>query len=668
MEKKLTPEEARKRIEELRQQIIYHEKKYYVDNDPQISDYEFDQLMAELKRLEEAFPEFITPDSPTQRIGEQPVEGFPTIEHRWPMLSIENCYDVDGLREFDERIKKLLPDEKIEYVAELKIDGVSMSIRYNGGKYQQAVTRGDGFRGDDVTAQVKTIRSLPLTISLTEDVEVRGEVYLPYKSFKKINEEREKNGELPFANPRNATAGSIRLLDPREVARRRLDIFLYYIFINGQEMPSQWENLQQLKKLGFKINPHSRLCQNIEEVISYHREWTEKRDSLDYDVDGVVVKVNSTRQRQILGATAKSPRWAIAFKFPARQATTRIKDIIIQVGRTGALTPVAILEPVQISGTTISRCTLHNEEELKRKDIRIGDYVLLERSGDVIPHIVSVMKERRNGQEKPFVWPKKCPICHSTLYKEEDEAISRCLNPSCPARIRESIIHFASRRAMNIEGLGEALVDQLLASGLVKKIPDLYRLRYEDLIQLERMGPKSARNLLDNIEESKSRELWRLIFALGIRHVGEKMAQTLARRYKDLDRLAAASEDDLMQIEGIGPEVAKGIVFFFAQPENRKLLKELKEAGLKFKETEKESSPRPLEGLTFVLTGTLSSMTRDEAKERIEQLGGNVSSSVTSKTDYLVVGEEPGSKLARARELGVKIINEKEFLALLGQG
>ncbi|HOE13409.1 MAG TPA: NAD-dependent DNA ligase LigA [Candidatus Saccharicenans sp.] len=667
MEKELTREEARKRIEELRQQIIYHEKKYYVDNDPQISDYEFDQLMAELKRLEKAFPEFITPDSPTQRIGEQPVEGFPTVEHRWPMLSIENCYDVDGLREFDERVRKLLPGEKIEYVAELKIDGVSMSVRYNGGKYQQAVTRGDGFRGDDVTAQVKTIRSLPLTIPLTEDVEVRGEVYLPYESFQKINEERGKNGEPLFANPRNATAGSIRLLDPKEVARRRLDIFLYYIFINGQEMPSQWENLQQLKKLGFKINPHSRLCQNIEEVISYHREWTEKRDSLDYDVDGVVVKVNSTRQRQMLGATAKSPRWAIAFKFPARQATTRIKDIIIQVGRTGALTPVAILEPVQISGTTISRCTLHNEEELRRKDIRIGDYVLLERSGDVIPHIVSVMKERRTGQEKPFVWPKKCPVCHSTLYKEEDEAISHCLNPSCPARIRESIIHFASRRAMNIEGLGEALVDQLLASGLVKKIPDLYHLKYEDLVQLERMGPKSARHLLDQIEASKSRELWRLIFALGIRHVGEKMAQTLARRYKDLERLASAPEEDLMQIEGIGPEVAKEIVFFFSQPENRGLLKELKQAGLKFKETEKESGSRPLEGLTFVLTGTLSSMTRDEAKEKIEQLGGNVSSSVSRNTDYLVVGEEPGSKLARARELGVKIIYEKEFLALLGQ-
>jgi len=665
MVKQLSREEARKKIAELRQKIFYHEKKYYVDNDPQISDYEFDQLMAELQDLEEAFPEFITPDSPTRRIGEQPVEGFPTVEHRWPMLSIENCYDIEGLKEFDERVRKLLPGEKIEYVTELKIDGLSMSIRYDGGRYRQAVTRGDGFRGDEVTAQVKTIHSLPLIISLTDDVEVRGEVYLPYDSFKKINEEREKNGEPLFANPRNAAAGSIRLLDPREVARRHLDLFLYYIFINGQERPSQWENLEQLKKLGFKINPHSRLCQNIEEAIRYHQEWTEKRDTLDYDVDGIVLKVNSTRQRQALGATAKSPRWAIAFKFPARQATTRIKDIIIQVGRTGALTPVAILEPVQISGTTISRCTLHNEEELKRKDIRVGDYVLLERSGDVIPHVVSVMKERRTGKEKPFAWPKKCPVCHSALYKEEDEAISHCINPSCPARIREAIIHFASRRAMNIEGLGEVLVDQLLASGLVKKIPDLYRLKYEDLIQLERMGPKSAGNLLDQIEESKSREVWRLIFALGIRHIGEKMAQVLARQYKDLDRLAAAREEELMRIEGIGPEVANGLVFFFTQPENKNLLKELKEAGLKFKEKEKETGPRPLEGLTFVLTGTLSSMTRDQAKEKIEELGGNVSSAVSRQTDYLVVGEEPGSKLEKARELGVKTINEQEFLSLL---
>lgn len=667
MEKKLSREEARKRISELRRQIVYHEKKYYVDNDPQISDYEFDQLVAELRRLEEAYPEFLTPDSPTQRVGEKPVEGFPTVTHRRPMLSIDNCYDVDGLKEFDERIRKLLPGEKIEYVCELKIDGLSMSITYLDGRYHQAVTRGDGVRGDEVTAQVKTIRSLPLAIPLKEEVEVRGEVYLPYESFKKINREREKRGEPLFANPRNAAAGSIRLLDPREVAGRNLDIFLYYIFIDGKEMPSQWENLQQLKKLGFKTNPSSRLCRSLEEVIDYYREWTEKRDSLEYDVDGVVIKVNYTRQRELLGTTAKSPRWAISFKFPARQATTRIKEIIIQVGRTGALTPVAILEPVQISGTTISRCTLHNEEELKRKDIRVGDYVLLERSGDVIPHVVSVMKERRTGREKPFVWPKTCPVCHTAIYKEEGEAISRCINPSCPARIRESILHFASRRAMNIEGLGEALVDQLLDSGLIKQIPDLYHLKYEDLVKLERMGPKSARNLLDQIEESKSRELWRLIFALGIRQVGEKLAQSLARKFLDLEKLARVSQEDLMALEDVGPKVAASIVFFFRQPENLKLLERLKAAGLKFREKTEKVGPQPLQGLSFVLTGTLSSMTRDQAKEKIESLGGSVSSSVSKKTDYLVVGEEPGSKLEKARELGVKTLDEKEFLKLIGQ-
>lgn len=667
MDRKLSREEARKRIAELREQIAYHEKKYYVDNDPQISDYEFDQLMAELRRLEEAYPEFITPDSPTQRVGEKPVEGFPTVEHRRPMLSLDNCYDVEELKEFDERIRKLLPGEKIEYVCELKIDGLSISITYLDGRYHQAVTRGDGFRGDDVTAQVKTIRSLPLTIPAKGEVEVRGEVYLSYEAFRKINQEREKNGEPLFANPRNAAAGSIRLLDPKEVARRNLDLYLYYIFVNGEEFPSQWENLQQLKKFGFKTNPHNRLCHSLDEVIDYYREWTEKRDKLEYDVDGVVVKVNSTRQRELLGSTAKSPRWAIAFKFPARQATTRIKDIIIQVGRTGALTPVAILEPVQISGTTISRCTLHNEEELKRKDIRIGDYVLIERSGDVIPHVVSVMKERRTGQEKPVIWPKHCPVCHSAIYKEEGEAISRCINPSCPARIRESILHFASRRAMNIEGLGEALVDQLLNAGLVKQIPDLYSLKYEDLVRLERMGPKSAQNLLSQIEDSKSRELWRLIFALGIRHVGEKMAQAIARKFRDLERLAAASEEELMDIEDVGPKVARSIVFFFKQPENRKMLARLKSAGLNFKEKEEKAGPKPLEGLTFVLTGTLSSMTRDQAKEIIEKLGGSVGSSVSRKTDYLIVGEDPGSKLEKARELGVKTLNEQEFLKLIGK-
>lgn len=666
MPQKLSKDKAKKRIIELRKEIFYHEKKYYVDNDPQISDYEFDQLMAELKRLEEAFPEFLTPDSPTQRVGEKPVEGFSTIEHRHPMLSIENCYKVEELIEFDQRLRRLLPGEKIDYVAELKIDGLSMSITYLDGSYHQAVTRGDGFRGDEVTAQVKTIRSLPLTIAIKDEVEVRGEVYLPYESFKKINQERKNKGEPLFANPRNAAAGSIRLLDPREVAARNLDIFLYYIFINGKEQPSQWENLQMLKKLGFKTNPASRLCHSLEEVIDYYKEWTAKRDTLNYDVDGVVVKVNSTRQRELLGATAKSPRWAISFKFPARQATTRIRDIVIQVGRTGALTPVAILEPVQISGTTISRCTLHNEEEIKRKDIRIGDYVLLERSGDVIPHIVSVMKERRTGKEKMLNWPKTCPVCNSAIFKEEGEAISRCVNPSCPARIRESILHFASRRAMNIEGLGEALVDQLLTSGLIKQIPDLYNLKFNDLVKLERMGPKSARNLLDQIEESKTRELSRLIYALGIRNVGEKLAQALARKFMDLEKLAAASEEELMSLEDVGPKVAKSIIFFFAQPENKKLIARLKAAGLKLREEPEKLRPQPLKGLTFVLTGTLSSMTRDEAKAKIEYLGGEVSSSVSQKTDYLVVGDEPGSKLDKARQLGVKTINETEFLKLIG--
>jgi DNA ligase (NAD+) len=667
MERKLTREEAKKRISVLREQILYHEKKYYVDNEPQISDYEFDQLMAELKHLEKAFPEFITPASPTRRVGEKPVEGFPAVEHLRPMLSIDNCYDVEGLKEFNERLRKLLPGEKIDYVTELKIDGLSMSILYRDGRYQQAVTRGDGFRGDDVTAQVKTIRSLPLTIPVADEVEVRGEVYLPFQSFRKINEEREKKGETLFANPRNAAAGSIRLLDPREVASRKLDIFLYYIFINGQEMPSQWENLMKLKKLGFKINPHSRLCHSLKEVIDFYEEWTEKRDSLEYDADGVVVKVNSTRQREALGSTAKSPRWAISYKFPARQATTRIKEIIIQVGRTGALTPVAVLEPVQISGTTISRCTLHNEEELKRKDIRVGDYVLLERSGDVIPHVVSVMKERRTGKEKPFVWPKTCPACHSTIYKEEGEAISRCINPSCPSRITESILHFASRRAMNIEGLGDALVDQLLGEGLIKKIPDLYHLKYEDLVKLERMGPKSATNLLDQIKESKHRELSRLIFALGIRHVGEKLAQALARKFLDLEKLVRAAEKELMSLEDVGPKVARSIVFFFAQPENRELIKRLKEAGLRFKETGEKVGPQPLRGMAFVLTGTLSSMTREQAKEKIERLGGTVSSSVGKKADYLIVGQQPGSKLDKARELGVKTLNEKEFRRMIGE-
>lgn len=663
----LSLEEAKKRIKKLREKIKYHEKKYYVDNDPQISDYEFDLLIKELEELESKFPQLITPESPTQRVGEQPLEGFVSVEHRTPMLSLDNCYTVEELREFEERIRRIIPHQKIDYVVELKIDGLGISAIYRRGKYTQAVTRGDGFRGDDVTPNVKTIRSLPLEIDDPREIEVRGEIYLPFASFQKINREREEQGEPLFANPRNAAAGSLRLLDPRQVARRNLDLFLYYIFVEGKELETQWENLQMLKKLGFKTNPYARLCSSLKEVISYWEEWTAKRDSLDYDVDGVVIKVNSTEQRTVLGSTAKFPRWAISFKFPARQATTKINDIIVQVGRTGALTPVAILEPVKLSGITISRSTLHNEDEIRRKDIRVGDYVLIERSGDVIPKVVSVMKERRTGKERKFAFPTRCPVCHSETFKPEGEAISRCTNPSCPAKLRESLLHFASRRAMHIEGLGEAVLDQLLEKKLVKNIPDLYALKQEDLVNLERMGPKSSQNLLDEIEKSKQRGLDRLIYALGIRFVGERTAQTLAAHFRSLDNLTRASYEDLIQVEDVGPKVAESIVFFFRQPENTELLRKLKEAGLPFTLKEEKPGEKLLSGLTFVLTGKLVTLTREEAAEMIEERGGKISSSVSSKTNYVVVGESPGSKLTKARSLGIPTIDEKEFLKLVGK-
>jgi DNA ligase (NAD+) len=664
--KPLTREQAAVRIKDLRDEIKYHEKKYYVDNEPQISDYEFDRLVKELGRLEGRFPELVTPESPTQRIGEKPVEGFPTVRHKLPMLSMDNVYSVEELEEFDQRVRKLLPGRQIEYVAELKIDGLGISILYRGGKYVQAVTRGDGVQGDDVTASVKTIKSLPLVIPDAREVEVRGEIYLPFESFQKINREREAKEEALFANPRNAASGSIRLLDPKEVASRKLDVFLYSIYIEGAELASQWENLQTIKKLGFKINPHSRLCRTLVEVVDFWGEWTEKRDSLDYDADGVVIKVNSTGQRQALGVTSKFPRWAISFKFPARQATTRLNGIVVQVGRTGALTPVAELEPVRLSGITISRATLHNEDEIKRKDIRIGDYVLIERSGDVIPKIVGPMKERRTGREKIFVMPTRCPVCHSEAFRPEGEAIARCTNPSCPAKLRESLLHFAARRAMTIEGLGEALVDQLLEKKLVRSIPDIYALKYDDLVDLERMGPKSSENLLDEIQKSKSNDIARLIFALGIRHVGERLAQMLAAHFRGIDMLAAAGVEELTAVEDVGPVVAESIAFFFKQPENRDLLRKLKAAGLNFAAKKGGAKgDQPLAGKTFVLTGGLDRFSRDEGKDAIERRGGTVTDSVSKKTTYLVVGKEPGSKLARAQKLGITILNEKEFSKLI---
>ena len=655
------------KIKKLRQVIEFHQKKYYIDNDPQISDYEFDLLVKELNKLEESHPELITPESPTQRVGEQPQQGFVSISHSIPMLSLDNCYSIEELRSFEERIIKIIPaPEQIGYVSELKIDGLGISINYREGKYTQAVTRGDGIRGDDVTANVKTIKSLPLTIGDRRDIEVRGEIYLPFSSFDEINQERKERGEALFANPRNAAAGSIRLLDPQTVAARKLDLFLYSITTNGEEQKSQWENLQFLNHLSFKTNPTSVLCSTLEDVIAFHKKWSERRDELGYDVDGIVAKVNSVDQQRRLGSTAKFPRWAISFKFPARQATTRINDIIVQVGRTGALTPVAELEPVQLSGITISRSTLHNEDEIRRKDIRIGDFVLIERSGDVIPKVVAVMKERRTGIEQEYIFPTNCPVCGSTVYRPEGEVVARCTNPSCPAKLKESLLHFASRRAMNIEGLGEALVDQILNTGIVRSIPDLYSLTMEDLSGLERMGRKSAQNLLFELEQSKKRSLRRLIFALGIRFVGERTAKALAVHTGELEVLAEYPIEKLIEIEDVGPKVAESIVFFFHQPENQMLLLELKAAGLNLKEPgKKRLGSLPLEGRTFVLTGTLFSLSRDEAKERIEILGGKVLSSVSTKTNYVVAGESPGSKLDKAKKLGIVCLSEKEFLKML---
>ncbi|MEE9500938.1 MAG: NAD-dependent DNA ligase LigA [Candidatus Aminicenantaceae bacterium] len=662
----LTLKEAKKRIQKLREDVVFHEKKYYIENDPQISDYEFDMLIKELINLERQFPELITPESPTQRVGEQPLEGFASFEHSTPMLSLDNCYTMEELREFEERIRKIIPTEKIAYVAELKIDGLGISVIYRDGKFAQAITRGDGLRGDDVTANVKTIRSFPLAIPQSGELEVRGEIYLPFPSFRKINRRRE-NEELPlFVNPRNAAAGSIRLLDPKEVAARMLDVFLYTLFVEGEEKESQWQNLQTMKKLGLKINPHSRRCSSLDAVISYYREWKERRDALDYDVDGIVIKVDSVEQQRLLGSTAKFPRWAISFKFPARQATTRIKDIVVQVGRTGALTPVAVLEPVKLSGTTISRSTLHNEDEIRRKDIRVGDFILIERSGDVIPKVVLVMKEKRTGREIPFAFPKICPVCHTEVFRPEDEAVSRCINPSCPAKLKESLLHYSSRRAMNIETLGVALVNQLLEKHLVQTIPDLYALSYEDLVNLDRMGPKSSQNLLDEIEKSKEMDLDRLIYALGIRFVGERTAQAIASHFRDLDSLSKAPPEELIQIEDVGPKVAESIVFFFHQPKNTTLLDKLREVGVNsFSQAEASSEEGPLSGQTFVLTGKLAQFSREEARKEIEQRGGTVTSTVSRKTDYVIAGAEPGAKLEKAQKLGVPVLDEKNFLALI---
>lgn len=666
----MTKEEARRRIEELRELIRYHNYRYYVLDSPEISDAEYDRLFRELQELEEKFPEFVTPDSPTQRVGAQPAEEFGTVPHTIPMLSLDNAMDEEEVREFDERVKRFLgTDEDIEYVAEPKLDGLGVELVYERGKLVVGSTRGDGFVGEDVTQNLRTIRAVPLVLlgDPPERLEVRGEVIMHIEDFRELNRRRAEEGEPPFANPRNAAAGSVRQLDPRITASRPLDIFFYGVGqVVGREFSTHWEVLQALRSWGLRTNPLNRLCRNVDEAVDYYRELLKIREELPYEADGIVIKVNRLDLQRRLGEKARSPRWAIAYKFPPRQATTVIKDIVVQVGRTGVLTPVAIMEPVHVGGVEVKRATLHNQDEIDKKDVRIGDTVIVQRAGDVIPEVVAVVKERRTGKERPFRMPERCPVCGAKVVRLPDEAAHRCTNSACPAQVKERIRYFASKNAMDIEGLGVKLVAQLVDRGLVKDVGDLYFLTKEQLASLDRMAEKSAENLLEALERSKEREPARVLCALGIRHVGEHVARVLMDHFGSIDRLAKASADELESVPGIGPEVAGSVVDFFSHEENMRVLEKLKRAGLKF-EVEKEAA-RPLSGKKFVFTGTLSSMTRSEAEELIRKLGGEASSSVSRRTDYVVVGENPGSKLERARQLGVKTITEEEFLRMVGKG
>jgi DNA ligase (NAD+) len=665
----------RQTIERLRDEIRRHDELYYLQENPEISDREYDALIEKLRDIETKHPDLVTPDSPTQRVAGAPAESFAEFMHRVPMLSLDNSYSIDELRAFDERCRKLAGGKSPEYVAELKIDGLSLSVHYEGGMFVRGVTRGDGFRGEDVSTNVRTIRSVPLRLrekaeKIAREIEVRGEAYLGRRIFERINAEREDAGEPRFANPRNAASGTIRQLDPSITARRRLEMFAYDV-IAGQRkaFATHWDALNWADAAGFRVNENRALCKSIDEVIDFCNRMEAKRDDLDYEIDGVVVKVNSTALQKQFGATGKAPRWAIAYKFPARQATTKVNDIVVQVGRTGALTPVAMLEPVQLGGVTVSRSTLHNEDEIERLGLLIGDHVLVERGGDVIPKVVKVIESKRTGKEKKFRMPAKCPICGGLVSRPEGEAVSRCIAADCPAQLIGRLLHFVSRRAMRIEGLGFALAEQLLEKKMVRDVADLYSLKLEDLASLERMAKKSASNVLAQIEASKSRDLWHLIYGLGIRHVGERTAAILARHFGSLDRLGSATVEKLDDIHEIGLTMAQSIHDWFADPGNKELCRRLVQAGVRAEATE-DSSTAPADqrfaGKVFVLTGTLPDMTRDEARGLIEANGGRVTGSVSKKTDYVLAGADPGSKLDKASELDVKVIDEAEFKKMLG--
>ncbi|MFC4182934.1 NAD-dependent DNA ligase LigA [Saccharococcus thermophilus] len=658
---------AQTRIEELRELLNKYNYEYYVLDRPSVPDAEYDRLMQELIALEEQYPEFKTKDSPSQRVGGQPLDAFQKVEHRIPMLSLANAFNEGDLRDFDRRVRQEVGDD-VTYVCELKIDGLAVSVRYEDGYFVQGATRGDGVTGEDITENLKTIRSLPLRLKEAVTLEARGEAYMPKASFERLNEQRKQRGEELFANPRNAAAGSLRQLDPKIAASRHLDLFVYGL-ANAEELgiDSHSAALDYLQAIGFKVNPERRRCANIDEVIRFVNEWHEKRPQLPYEIDGIVIKVDSFEQQEQLGATAKSPRWAIAYKFPAEEVVTKLIGIELNVGRTGVVTPTAILEPVRVAGTTVQRATLHNEDFIREKDIRIGDSVVIKKAGDIIPEVVNVVFDRRTGEEVPFVMPTHCPECGSELVRLEGEVALRCINPKCPAQIREGLIHFVSRQAMNIEGLGEKVISQLFREGLIHDVADIYRLTKEQLINLERMGEKSATNLLNAIEASKQNSLERLLFGLGIRHVGAKAAKVLAEHFETMDRLQSATKEELMAIHEIGEKMADSIVTYFAKPEVKELLNELRAYGVNM-EYKGPKTPKAgdvdsyFAGKTVVLTGKLESLSRNEAKEKIEQLGGKVTGSVSKNTDLVIAGADAGSKLAKAEQLNIEIWDETRFL------
>jgi len=661
-------EQARERAAQLRKEIEKHDYHYFVLDNPLVSDAQYDKMMRELEELEQKYPALATPYSPTRRVGGKPREGFTSVRHFTPMLSLANAFDEQELRDFDRRVRQALPGEEVSYVVEPKIDGLAVSLYYENGLLVRGATRGDGETGEEITGNLRTIRSVPLRLHRpVPGLEVRGEAYMSKEAFSRLNGVREETGETFFANPRNAAAGTLRQLDPKVAASRQLGLFVYGIgYSAGVAVATHAEVLQLLKELGFKVNPRFRLFDGLDELILYCREWQLRRLELPYAVDGLVVKVNSLSQQERLGATMKSPRWAIAFKFPPEQAVTSVKSIFVRVGRTGVLTPTAELEPVRLAGTTVSRATLHNEDMIREKDLRIGDKVLVQKAGDIIPEVISVLPEERTGTEKVWSMPATCPSCGSLVTRAGGEAAARCTGLACPARLHESLIHFASRNAMDITGLGPAVIAQLLAAGLVRDPADLYHLRFEDLANLERMGDKSAQNLLGAIEKSKKNSLARLIFALGIRHVGERSARILAGHYGSLEALVEAGEDELVNLPETGPKIAASIAAFFTDQRNRDIIQKLVRAGVNSREQTVRKESDLLTGKTFVLTGTLAGFSRQEAKELVARLGGKVSSGVSRATDYVVAGENPGSKYDKAVSLGIKILDEGEFKKLTG--